>query len=315
MFTKIINKIILSGGIIASIFLVGCSTDSFTRVKTTDGYLSETKIKLPDRLSEDIGRMVFIRADEAKGTASEVPKHIPTVFINDRVIGSLPPARYSESLVCPGEQSIRIDTRIGLNKRGVAQNFSVTPGSTHYIQVNQVDADNFSMRELSEEEVKAISKGLTQSHIINRHQPICNAPLKVLKHINLAADALFKFDSTVMIPAGQARVDKLIQDIHNMGAKVEQIRIIGHTDRLGDEAYNDRLSLDRAKTVASYMKQHGLAIQTVTEGRGSREPVSNGCKSTKGKAQLIRCLQPDRRVSIDLMGSVEHTENKGISSK
>ena len=118
-----------------------------------------------------------------------------------------------------------------------------------------------------------------------------------------------------MIPAGQARVDKLIQDIQSMGAQVEQIRIIGYTDRLGTDAYNNKLSYERAKTVAAYMKQRGLNIPTVTEGRGKRDPVTNGCRNITNKAKLVQCLQPDRRVSIDLMGTIEQIENKGISSK
>ncbi len=308
MFTKIINRFILSGGVIASIFLVGCSTDGFTRVKTTDGYLNQTKIKLPDRMSEDIGRIVFIRSEM-------VNKNIPTVFINGRVVGSLPIKRYAETLVCPGEQTIHIGTRTDVIKIGQNQSFTVAPGTTQYLQVYELNGEDFGFRTLTEQEANQLSKGLTESQIINRHQPICNVPLKVLKQINLGADALFKFNSTRMIPAGQARVDKLIQDIQSMGAPVEKIRIIGHTDRLGTVAYNDRLSLGRAKSVADYMKQRGLNIQMETEGRGSREQVTNGCDGLKSKAQLINCLQPDRRVSIELMGSLEQIENKGISSK
>ena len=307
MNTRAIRTLIASIGMIG-LLLSGCTTADFTRVKTTGGYLSETKVALPERLSEDIGRIVFLRKEASN-------QHIPTVFINDRVIGSLPPDRYSESLVCPGEQTIRIDTRTETNQRGVEQRFTVPAGSTQYFQVYESNDTDFGVRELTEEQVKDLSKGLSQSHIINRHQPICNAPLKVLKHINLAADALFKFDSTQMIPSGQARVDKLIQDIQSMGAQVEQIRIIGYTDRLGTDVYNNKLSYERAKTVAAYMKQRGLNIPTVTEGRGKRDPVTNGCRNISNKARLVQCLQPDRRVSIDLMGTIEQIENKGISSK
>ena len=308
MYTKIIKYAVLSSSIVASILSSGCSTTDFARVKTTGGYLSETKVALPERISEDIGRIVFIRKEASN-------QHIPTIFINERVMGSLPPERYTESLVCPGDQAIRIDTRTGTNLNGSEQRISVAAGTTQYLQVYETNDTDFGVREISEDQVKDLSKGLSQSHVINRHQPICNAPLKVIKNINLAADALFKFDSTQMIPAGQARVDKLIRDIQSMGAQVEQIRIIGHTDRLGAVAYNDRLSQERAKTVALYMKQHGLNIPTVTEGRGSREPVTNGCKNQTNARKLIQCLQPDRRVSIDLMGTVEQIENKGISSK
>ena len=303
-----LKRAIQSSVLAASIFMFGCSNTDFVRVKTTGGYLSETKVALPERISEDIGRIVFLRKEATS-------KQIPTVFINERVIGSLPAERYSESLVCPGEQTIRIDSRVEHNQLGTEQTLTVPAGSTQYLQVYETNETDFGVRELSEEQVKELSQGLSQSHLINRHQPICNAPLKVIKQINLAADALFKFDSTQMIPAGQSRVDKLIRDIQSMGAQVQQIRIIGHTDRLGAVAYNDRLSQDRAKAVASYLKQHGLNIQTLTSGRGSREPVTNGCKTQTNTRKLIQCLQPDRRVSIDLMGVVEKTENKGISSK
>lgn len=293
---------------LSTMILSSCSSDDFVRIKTTDGYLSGTKVKLPARTSEDIGRIVFIR-DKAQN------KNIPTVFINDRVVGSLPTERYSETLVCPGEQTIRVDTRGAIVEEGEGRRFTVTPGSTHYIQVYEADAEDFAMRELTEEQVQQIGKGLEQSHIINRHQPVCNAPLKVLKSINLEADALFKFDRTIMLPSGQQKVQKLVQDINSMGAKVEQIRIVGHTDRLGSDGYNDKLSLGRAKAVATYMQQQGLTIPMTTAGRGEREPVTTNCKGTKATSQLINCLQPDRRVSIDLIGVVEQVEETGVSSK
>ena len=308
MLTRVINKFILSSGVIASIFLVGCGTDGIARVSTKDGYLSETKIQLPKKESDEIGHIVFIRKEMAN-------KNIPTVFINERVVGSLPIERYSETLVCPGVQTIRIGTRTDVVKKGQDQSFSVAPGAKYYIQVYELNNEDFGYRLVSEQEAAQLQKGPTQSHIINRHQPICNAPLKVLKSINLAADALFKFDSTQMLPAGQARVDKLIQDIQSMNAQIEKIRIVGHTDRLGSIPYNDRLSLGRSNSVANYMKQRGLNMQIETQGNGSREPVTDGCFNVKSRLPLIACLQPDRRVSIDLMGSTEFTDNKGMSSK
>jgi outer membrane protein OmpA-like peptidoglycan-associated protein len=118
-----------------------------------------------------------------------------------------------------------------------------------------------------------------------------------------------------MLPSGQQKVQKLVQDINSMSAKVEQIRIVGHTDRLGSDGYNDKLSLGRAKAVATYMQQQGLTIPMTTAGHGEREPVTTNCKGTKATSQLINCLQPDRRVSIDLIGVVEQVEETGVSSK
>ena len=306
MLIKNFNKAIF--GLMSAVALLSaCSTDSFTRVKTTDGYLSQTRIQLPERVSEDIGRVVFLR-QEAQN------KNIPTVFINDRVVGSLPPKRFSESLVCPGAQTIRVGTRGDVVLVGQDIQYTAKPGVTTYFQVYELDGEKFGVRELSEEEVNIVGKGLDQSHLINRHQPICNAPLKVLQQINLGADALFKFDTAQMLPAGQAKVQKLVNDIQTLGAQVQQIRVTGYTDYLGTEVYNNRLSLERAQTVSRYMKQLGLQIPVLVEGRGEQNPVVS-CKGKQATAQLIKCLQPNRRVTIELMGVVEKVENKGISSK
>lgn len=307
MYTKILNRVVFAGVVCASILLSACGTDHFARVKTTDGYLSETKITLPERVSEDIGRIVFIRKDA-------LSKNIPMIFINERAVGSLPPERYSETLVCPGEQSIRIDTRTGLEKRGAAQSFVVKPGSTSYLQIAEGDGEDFAMRSLSEEEMQSLNKGLSESHLINRHQPICDAPLKVLQQINLGADALFKFDTAQMLPAGQAKVQKLVHDIQSLGAQIQQIRVTGYTDRLGSDAYNQRLSLERAQAVSRYMKRLGLQVPVVIAGRGKQNPVVT-CSGNQSTTQLIKCLQPNRRVTIELMGVVEKVENKGMSSK
>ena len=177
MNTHAIKRLILSIVTIGA-FLSGCSTPEFARVKTTGGYLSETKVALPERLSEEIGRIVFIRKEASN-------QHIPTIFINERVMGSLPPERYTESLVCPGEQAIRIDTRTGTNLHGAEQQISVAAGSTQYLQVYESNDTDFGIREISDEQVKDLSKTLSQSHGIKRHQPNCNAPLKGIKNSNL----------------------------------------------------------------------------------------------------------------------------------
>ena len=127
-------------------------------MKTTGGYLSETKVALPERLSEEIGRIVFIRKEASN-------QHIPTIFINERVMGSLPPERYTESLVCPGDQAIRIDTRTGTNLNGSEQRISVAAGTTQYLQVYETNDTYFGVREISEDQAKDLSKGLSQSHV------------------------------------------------------------------------------------------------------------------------------------------------------
>ncbi|MEO7548805.1 MAG: OmpA family protein, partial [Ramlibacter sp.] len=86
--------------------------------------------------------------------------------------------------------------------------------------------------------------------------------------------------------------------------RVQSVSITGHTDRLGSDAYNDRLSRVRAATIKAYFEEHGIRPESLTAlGRGKREPVTQGCGSGLSRQTLVRCLQPDRRVAIEVTGS------------
>ena len=80
---------------------------------------------------------------------------------------------------------------------------------------------------------------------------------------------------------------------------------IGHADRIGSERYNQRLSEQRVASVNDYMVSKGVEPNRIyTEGKGETQPVTKaedcaGPKSTK----LIACLQPDRRVDIEVIGT------------
>jgi len=79
--------------------------------------------------------------------------------------------------------------------------------------------------------------------------------------------------------------------------------VIGHTDRIGSEAYNQSLSEQRARTVADYLIAKGLFADKVrAEGRGESSPVTGGSCPDGAKAQMIACLAPDRRVEVRLTG-------------
>jgi outer membrane protein OmpA-like peptidoglycan-associated protein len=125
--------------------------------------------------------------------------------------------------------------------------------------------------------------------------------------ITLSADALFDFDKAVLRPEGKVRLD----DIAAIGREINlEIGIaVGHTDRLGSEAYNQRLSEQRAAAVKQYLVSKGIKADRVfAEGRGKREPVTGdacnnmGAENSRNK-ELIECLQPDRRVEVELSGT------------
>jgi OOP family OmpA-OmpF porin len=87
--------------------------------------------------------------------------------------------------------------------------------------------------------------------------------------------------------------------------KLEVIIAVGHADRFGTEAYNQKLSERRAAAVKDYLVAKGVEANRVyTEGKGSKQPVTNAdvCKGAKSK-KVVECLQPDRRVEVEIIGT------------
>ena len=130
-----------------------------------------------------------------------------------------------------------------------------------------------------------------------------SAPVKPettpIEQLTLQSDTLFAFDKSSLdsrLPAGKADLDKAIEQIKTHEG-VNEITVVGYTDRIGSVAVNQRLSLARANTVRAYLIAHGLDGSVIhTEGVGSRQPISH-CPDGTSRA-VIACLQPDRRVSI-----------------
>ena len=120
--------------------------------------------------------------------------------------------------------------------------------------------------------------------------------------VSIAANALFDVNQAVLRPEGKAKLDELAAQARALNLEV--ILAVGHTDRLGSAPYNQRLSERRAAAVRSYLVSRGIEPDRVyTEGKGSTQSVTgNTCTQTSRKA-LIDCLQPDRRVDIEVIGT------------
>lgn len=129
------------------------------------------------------------------------------------------------------------------------------------------------------------------------------APKPTADKIKLAADALFDFDKATLKPEGRAKLDDLAAKSKQL--KLEVILAVGHTDRLGSDAYNQKLSERRAAAVKTYLVSKGVEANRVyTEGKGEKQPVTgNKCDNVKNRKALIECLQPDRRVEVEVIGS------------
>ncbi|MBI4742069.1 MAG: OmpA family protein [Betaproteobacteria bacterium] len=134
-------------------------------------------------------------------------------------------------------------------------------------------------------------------------QPAAAGVKPSAEKITLSADALFDFNKAVLRPEGKAKLDELAAKVK--GIKLEVIIAVGHADRIGGDAYNQKLSEKRAAAVKEYLVSKGTEANRVyTEGKGSKQPVTKAdqCKGPKS-AKVIACLQPDRRVDIEVIGT------------
>jgi OmpA-OmpF porin, OOP family len=129
------------------------------------------------------------------------------------------------------------------------------------------------------------------------------APQPTADKVKLSADALFDFDKAVLKPAGMQRLDELAAQARSI--KLEVVLAVGHTDRIGSDAYNQSLSERRAAAVKTYLVSKGVEANRIyTEGKGKTQPVTGTtCDGIRGRAALIDCLQPDRRVEVEVIGT------------
>ena len=125
----------------------------------------------------------------------------------------------------------------------------------------------------------------------------------VATKVTYAADAFFDFDKSVLKPEGKAKLDDLVSKVK--GINLEVIIAVGHTDSIGSDAYNQKLSERRAAAVKTYLVSKGVEANRVyTEGKGEKQPVTKPGQCPGGKSKkVIECLQPDRRVDIELIGT------------
>ena len=147
----------------------------------------------------------------------------------------------------------------------------------------------------------------TKSSVIENIKPdsVEKKPEIVSSKISLSGDLLFDFNKSTLRKEGSAKLDEIVKKVK--GISLEVIIVIGHTDRIGSESYNKKLSAKRASAVKDYLVAKGVpAARVYTEGQGSKKPVTNPSQCAGGKsAKTIACLQPDRRVDIEVIGTTK----------
>ena len=124
--------------------------------------------------------------------------------------------------------------------------------------------------------------------------PAAIAPVPSSEKVTYAADAFFDFNKADLKQEAKTKLDDLVSKTKEINLEV--IIAVGHTDSIGGDAYNDKLSVKRAESIKSYLTSKGVEANRVyTEGKGKKQPVADN-KTAEGRAK-------NRRVEIEVVGT------------
>ncbi len=124
--------------------------------------------------------------------------------------------------------------------------------------------------------------------------PVAVAPVPTAEKVTYAADAFFDFDKSIVKPEGKAKLDELVNALN--GLDTEVIVAVGHTDWIGTDAYNQKLSERRANAVKAYLVSKGVPAEKIfTEGKGKKQPIADN-KTRQGRAK-------NRRVEVEVVAN------------
>lgn len=293
-----VKKIAVSSVILAVVGLsVGCSNLSEAQSNSVVFPQKNSNIQQvlqsPVASTREVPMVVYRAAGDAKDVVS--------VYLNDHVVGTLKSGQYAYLAVCAKGATIKLQSK---NNDSLSNAFFAKPPKTDepmYIKVLSDGSNLISAELVSKVQADTDLASSEASDVINRHIASGCAP----EQITLDADALFDSGKSNLNKRAMASMQELVSTVRAKSVNLRQINVIGHADRMSGDAYNMKLSAARANTVAQYLRNAGLSMNITSEGRGEREPVSQGCSDKMKRSALIACLQPDRRVVIQLIGEVD----------
>ncbi|NIG62981.1 MAG: porin OmpA [Serratia symbiotica] len=141
--------------------------------------------------------------------------------------------------------------------------------------------------------------------------PVLSAPKPVVesKHFTLKSDVLFNFNKSTLKAEGLHSLEQLYTQLSSIDPKYGSIIVIGYTDAVGSEQYNDKLSEKRAQCVIDFLISKGIPSDKISaRGMGKADSTTGntcGYKSGRATKAQIECLAPDRRVEIEVKGIKE----------
>ncbi|WP_269533430.1 OmpA family protein [Chitinimonas sp. BJYL2] len=132
-----------------------------------------------------------------------------------------------------------------------------------------------------------------------------------METLTLNAAALFDLNKSTLKDEGKQALGSVAAVLleRKYDTSKTRINVVGHTDRIGKDAYNQKLSEERAASARAYLVEKGLPDSMITaEGKGETAPVTTDadCKKVmKNRKKLVECYAPDRRVEVEIYATVE----------
>ncbi|AMP01604.1 ompA family protein [Collimonas arenae] len=149
--------------------------------------------------------------------------------------------------------------------------------------------------------MKAIAPALAENPLVANTEKV-PAAIVAQCNVTLSSDQTFSFGKATLTKIAKQRIDQeIIGKLTNFCGS-GTIIVTGYTDRIGSAKYNQKLSKQRATSVAAYLKSKGISNRIDVVGAGESDPVSS-CSKKLSHKRLIDCLSPDRRVVIKMQGN------------
>ncbi len=277
--------------------LAGCmnSNGPKERWTTFDG----KTIALPEMGDKQATVYFFREKDSFSGNAVNV-------FVDRDYLASILNGGYRAAVICSsGDKLLASFSRNDIfadRDSGIDYNFY--PGSTSYVRVQLNDKGEPVFHRVSKEYGEKIIKELkqeTQTLPRVKNNRLCKAGM--LEKITLSAHSLFKFDKydyKNMLPKGKEEILEVARKIKANKIKIKEISVVGYTDPMGTEQYNEKLSQRRANTVKQALINAGIETKISAKGLGEQNLIVKDClkkypnQTTKRKS----CDQINRRVEI-----------------
>lgn len=242
--------------------------------------------------------VVFYRIGGAK-------EFVPTVKVNDKVVGSLMPDNYAKTFVCNRH------IKVGVAQRGDSINTTsysaVAKDNANivFIKVLESAEHKFTLAQVDPDSAKSeISHFKLKSNIINRHVPNCELNITDYTSRNEIVSGsiltvFFETDSFDLTADAKEKLNKFISWIKEY-ENIETITIKSYADTMGSKKYNLLLSQNRARSVKDYISTKNINISFDVNFFGETSQFSKDCSGLKGLF-LAACLQENRRVDLNII--------------